>query len=277
MRPSTPILLQDHADRVPRFWRRSAWRRGAAAASGMSFCARAQAEPFRRARLLPPNVEIFEIPELTSSFAPGDAAAARAATGLHGDPAILWVGHLDANKDPLTVLEGVSAAARDLAELAALVLLCNVAVAGGRRSANRARRSAPRSRAPAGPRAARAGRAAHARGRLVRARQSPRRRQLGARRSDGHRRHARRDRHTVVARPDRQRCRRSTVAMRGLASPRNRAATLRGDARAGGARARASSFRRAAIELAPLDESSPPHTPASSSGRAPASASVVAS
>ena len=79
--PSTPILLQDHADRVPRFWRRSAWRSGAAVASGLSFCARAQAEPFRRARLLPSNVEIFEIPELTSSFAPGDRAAARAATG----------------------------------------------------------------------------------------------------------------------------------------------------------------------------------------------------
>ena len=115
--PTTPILLQDHADRVPRFWRRNAWRSGAAAAAGISFCARAQAEPFRRARLLPPAVEIFEIPELTSSFVPGDAAAARATTGLHGAPAVLWVGHLDANKDPLTVLEGVGAALRSLPDL----------------------------------------------------------------------------------------------------------------------------------------------------------------
>ena len=115
--PDTPILLQDHADRVPRLWRRRRWRSGAAAASAMSFCARAQAEPFRRARLLRPNVEIFEIPELTSSFAPGDSAAARAATGLHGDPAVLWVGHLDANKDPLTVLDGVSAAVSELPNL----------------------------------------------------------------------------------------------------------------------------------------------------------------
>lgn len=115
--PHTPILLQDHADRVPRLWRRNAWRRGAAAASAMSFCARAQAEPFHRTRLLPPHVEILEIPELTSAFAPGDAAAARAATGLMGNPAVLCVGHLDANKDPLTVLEGVSAAARGLPDL----------------------------------------------------------------------------------------------------------------------------------------------------------------
>ena len=39
------------------------------------------------------------------------------ATGVRGDPAVLWVGHLDANKDPLTVLDGVSAAARALPEL----------------------------------------------------------------------------------------------------------------------------------------------------------------
>jgi glycosyltransferase involved in cell wall biosynthesis len=112
--PRVPIVLQDHADRPPRFWRRKAWRRGAAAASGVAFCARAQAEPFARSGLLPPHVRVFEIPESTSTFAPGDAAGARAATGMHGDPAVLWVGHLDRNKDPLTVLDGAAAAARDL-------------------------------------------------------------------------------------------------------------------------------------------------------------------
>jgi glycosyltransferase involved in cell wall biosynthesis len=112
--PHVPILLQDHADRPPRFWRRGLWRRGAAAAGGLSFCARAQAEMFRSAGLLAAGVQVFEIPESTSSFVPGDAGAARAATGLHGDPAVLWVGHLDRNKDPLTVLAGVGAVARDL-------------------------------------------------------------------------------------------------------------------------------------------------------------------
>jgi glycosyltransferase involved in cell wall biosynthesis len=112
--PNVPILIQDHADRPPRFWRRSRWRRGAAAAAGISFCAATQAEPFRRAKLLAPHVRVFEIPESTSSFSPGDSGAARTATGLHGDPAVLWVGHLDSNKDPLTVLAGVSEAAREL-------------------------------------------------------------------------------------------------------------------------------------------------------------------
>jgi glycosyltransferase involved in cell wall biosynthesis len=112
--PEVPILLQAHADHVPRLWRRAPWRRAAAVADGVSFCALAQAEPFARARLLPPHVRVFEIAESTSAFVPGDAAAARAATGLHGDPAVLWVGHLDRNKDPLTVLDGIARAAADL-------------------------------------------------------------------------------------------------------------------------------------------------------------------
>jgi glycosyltransferase involved in cell wall biosynthesis len=115
--PRVPILLQDHADHVPRFWWRGMWRRGASAAAGVSFCVRAQAEPFRRAGLLASETEIFEIPESTTSFVPGDAAAARAATGLHGNPAVLCVGHLDLNKDPLTVLKGLSAAVSDLPDL----------------------------------------------------------------------------------------------------------------------------------------------------------------
>jgi len=115
--PRTPVLLQDHADRPPHFWRRGYWRRGVAAANAVSFCAREQAREFSRRGLLPPHVEVFEIPESTSRFTPGDRAAARAATGLSGDPSVLWVGHLDRNKDPLTVLAGVAAALEELPQL----------------------------------------------------------------------------------------------------------------------------------------------------------------
>lgn len=112
--PRVPILLQDHADRLPRLWRRGLWRRGFAAVEGVSFCARAQAEPFSRAAVLPRTVRVFEIPEATSAFTPGNTATARSATGLRGNPAVLWVGHLDRNKDPLTVLDGFASAARDV-------------------------------------------------------------------------------------------------------------------------------------------------------------------
>ncbi len=69
---------------------------------------------FREAGLLASHTAVFAIPESTSVFQPGDQLAARAASGLEGDPAVLWVGHLDANKDPLAVLDAVSHAAREL-------------------------------------------------------------------------------------------------------------------------------------------------------------------
>ena len=114
---STPILLQDHASRVPPIWRRWHWRRGAARAAGIAICAREQLAPYVAARLLPPDLRVFEIPESTSRFAPGDRDHARWATGLQGNPAVLWVGRLDPNKDPLTVLEAVRRVAVKLPEL----------------------------------------------------------------------------------------------------------------------------------------------------------------
>jgi len=114
--PSVPIVLQDHASRPPRPWRRALQRRAFASIDGIAFCAAEQAHPFREAGTLAASTPVYPIPESTSRFRPADRAAARRETGLEGDPAILWVGHLDANKDPLTVLEGLSSAAPALAD-----------------------------------------------------------------------------------------------------------------------------------------------------------------
>lgn len=110
--PGVPILLQDHASRPPRPWRRRLHRRALAAAAAVAFCARPQSRPFEEARLIGPGTAIRVIAESTSRFTPGAREEARARTGLRGDPCLLWVGHLCANKDPLTVLEGVSRAAQ---------------------------------------------------------------------------------------------------------------------------------------------------------------------
>ena len=115
--PDVPILLQDHASRPPRFWRRPHYRRAFAAATGVAFCARPQSRAFEATRLLGERTSIHVIAESTSRFNPGPQDEARARTGLEGDPCLLWVGHLSANKDPLTVLEGVSLAADALAGL----------------------------------------------------------------------------------------------------------------------------------------------------------------
>src|ERR1700753_1086837 len=39
LNPGIPIILQDHASRPPRLWRRTSARRGIAAAAGVAFCA----------------------------------------------------------------------------------------------------------------------------------------------------------------------------------------------------------------------------------------------
>lgn len=109
-----PIILQDHASRLPRIWRRAAARRGMSVAAGVTFCSADQAQPFSSSGIIGPSTRVYAIPESTSRFVPGNRDEARRITGVEGDPAVLWVGHLDANKDPLTVLRGVGDAARDL-------------------------------------------------------------------------------------------------------------------------------------------------------------------
>lgn len=102
---ATPVLMQDHASHAarPRLGRLRRW--GHARAAGALFTAEAQAEPFRATRQLPARAPIFAVPESSSDFEPGDRTEARLQTGVRGDPAILWIGRLDANKDPLTAIE----------------------------------------------------------------------------------------------------------------------------------------------------------------------------
>jgi glycosyltransferase involved in cell wall biosynthesis len=106
---------------LPRWWRRPRHRRCFANASGVAFTSLDQARPFVAARMFDPATRLFAIPESSSRFTPGDRTRARAETGLHGDPCVLWIGRLTRGKDPLTVLEGV---ARVVSRLPGLRLWC---------------------------------------------------------------------------------------------------------------------------------------------------------
>jgi glycosyltransferase involved in cell wall biosynthesis len=112
--PQLPIIMQDHADRPPRWWRRQQWRRWYAAISGVAFTAAELAQPFTDDGLLGPHPRVFAIPESSTRFTPGNRDYARADTGLYGEPCVLWVGHLSHGKDPLSVLEGVAQASSRL-------------------------------------------------------------------------------------------------------------------------------------------------------------------
>jgi glycosyltransferase involved in cell wall biosynthesis len=101
-----PVLAQDHASQ-PKRRKAPLWRWGQARLAAVAFTAEAQAEPFLATAQLAPRTRIFAIPESSSRFTPGDSEAARTETGIRGSPALLWVGHLNANKSPLTVLRAV--------------------------------------------------------------------------------------------------------------------------------------------------------------------------
>lgn len=112
-----PVLVQDHADRPPPRWRAFLHRWSLDGVAGVTFTAREQAQAFRKARALPPAIPVFPVPESSSSFRPGDVEAARSASGLHGDPCLVWLGNLSPVKDPLAVLEALSRAADSLPDV----------------------------------------------------------------------------------------------------------------------------------------------------------------
>jgi len=112
--PNAPVLIQDHKDVVPPRWQRPIHRFGLANIAATAFTERAQALPFVEAGILRADLPVFELLENSSWFVPGSQPEARARTGLRGDPCLLWLGHLNANKDPLMVLDALARAAPEL-------------------------------------------------------------------------------------------------------------------------------------------------------------------
>lgn len=115
--PRVPIVARAHSTIMPEGWRRWYFRWGTAALDAAIFCALAQGEPFKRRGLLPLALPLFEVIEGSTGFEPGDQRAARAQSGLDGDPCLFWLGNLDTNKDPLMVLDAVSASVELLPKL----------------------------------------------------------------------------------------------------------------------------------------------------------------
>lgn len=109
----TAMVAQHHAGGPPAT--RWPWRhaRTLGQLDGVMFASQALAEPWHRSGVLPRHVPVYEVMEGSCPFRVLPREAARAQTGLAGDPAFLWVGRLDANKDPLTVLDGLAPLLRE--------------------------------------------------------------------------------------------------------------------------------------------------------------------
>jgi glycosyltransferase involved in cell wall biosynthesis len=100
------IAVQHHAGRPWQGLRGLVQGWGLEAADGFLFAARGLAEPFVKQGAIRGMGDVYQIMEGSSWFAPQDRTSARALTGMYGTPVVLWVGRLNQNKDPLTVLAG---------------------------------------------------------------------------------------------------------------------------------------------------------------------------
>jgi glycosyltransferase involved in cell wall biosynthesis len=112
---ASPIVVQHHGEGFHRdALRRNYTRRGLACADAVVFSTVVQAEPWRAAGLLDDRTQVFAVMESSTTFSPLPRHAACAQVMLPGSPAILWVGRLDANKDPVTVLNAFERVQRQL-------------------------------------------------------------------------------------------------------------------------------------------------------------------
>lgn len=101
----TAIVMQHHAEAPFRGLSGRLQRRGLAAADAFLFSGRELAQPWVESRLIDED-RVFEILEGSSRLTPCGRNEARARLRLTGDPLCVWLGNLDPNKDPLTVLDG---------------------------------------------------------------------------------------------------------------------------------------------------------------------------
>jgi glycosyltransferase involved in cell wall biosynthesis len=100
------IVVQHHAERPWQGLRRSIQRWGLQTVDGFFFAASEQASSWVEHGLISGRQRVYEVMEGSTNFHRQDRAAARARTGLTGNPVVLWVGRLIALKGPLTVLKG---------------------------------------------------------------------------------------------------------------------------------------------------------------------------
>ena len=126
----TALVVQDHATGAPaergsppiRSLRHLVRRFAMQAPDGFLFAAAEQAEPWRRAGLIAARQGVYPVMEASTHLRPMPRDEARARSSVDGRPAVLWVGRLNPNKDPLTVLDGFERALAHLPD-ASLTML----------------------------------------------------------------------------------------------------------------------------------------------------------
>jgi len=110
--PRARIILQNHADQPGRGKRKFLQKLADRSVDAYLFVSKEQGSQWVSRGIIASLEKIREVMEASSLFLPEDRSLARIRTATAGDPLFLWVGRLDRNKDPLTVLEAFVAYAK---------------------------------------------------------------------------------------------------------------------------------------------------------------------
>ncbi len=100
------IIGRHHGDRPPTGFRRVLQRRADRCLNAYLFTSMGNASEWIDAGMIQREKKIYELIEASTELSRRDRSHSLQSTGMNGKPNFLWVGRLNANKDPLTVLKG---------------------------------------------------------------------------------------------------------------------------------------------------------------------------
>ncbi len=106
----TAILWQDHGGNVPFFAYQWLYKAGFKVVDGFIFTTERQAVAWKMHKLIPSEAYVYEVLEGSTDFEPLDYHTSRQRLNINGQPTFLWVGRLNSNKDPITVIKGFALA-----------------------------------------------------------------------------------------------------------------------------------------------------------------------
>ncbi len=101
-----PIIVQHHGEKPFTGIKRRLQRIADKCITAYLFTAQGNATAWIDNHIIPGYDKCYELLEASTYFEPRDKAAARQKTGITGDHNFLWVGRLNDNKGPLTVMQG---------------------------------------------------------------------------------------------------------------------------------------------------------------------------
>jgi len=104
--PQSKVVIQHHAEKPRNPVKRFLTRYFSSSLDGFIFSSSETYNEWLNEKIIASGKKFSEIMEGSSNFIYMSKDENRAKTGLSGKPVILWVGRLNENKDPLTVLSG---------------------------------------------------------------------------------------------------------------------------------------------------------------------------